>query len=90
MATGQGCLDTADHFRCPFGHNLAAPDSGAGAEIDDPVGLLDDIGIVLDDHQRVAACEQFLETAHKFFYIVEMESGGRFIENKQGIADVGT
>ena len=54
-----------------------------GTEIEDPVGIADDVEVVLDDDKRVSGGEQFAKRAQQFRDIVEMQAGGRFVEEKQ-------
>src|SRR5580704_5676707 len=73
------------HARHLFGRALsndaAALFAAFGAEINDPVGLFDDVEIMLDDQYRVAERDKAVENVEKFFYIVEMQPGGGLIEN---------
>ena len=46
-----------------LGDHLAAVDAGAGADVDDVVGLHDGVLVVLDDDHRVADVAQVLERA---------------------------
>ena len=48
-------------FRCAFGNDVAATFTALGAEIDDPVGALDDVEVVLDDDERAATVNELAE-----------------------------
>src|SRR5689334_21935097 len=48
-----------DVFRRALGDHFAAAVAALRAEIDDPVGRLDDLEIVLDDYDRIALVDQF-------------------------------
>ena len=52
-----------------------------GTEIDDPVGDLDHVEVVLDDHQRVAGFEQLAERGEQLGDVVEVQAGGRLVED---------
>ena len=41
-------------FRCAFCHNEPAPNAAFRAEVDDPVGALNHIEVVLDDKDGMA------------------------------------
>src|SRR5580658_2558494 len=73
------------HARHLFGRALgnyaAAFFAAFGAEINDPVGLFNDVEIMLDDQYRVAERDKAVENVEKFFYVVEMQPGGGLIEN---------
>ena len=50
-------------------------------EIDDEVGGLDDVQVVLDDQQRVPGFEQLPERRQQLGDVVEMQPGGRLVED---------
>jgi hypothetical protein len=54
---------------------MAAGIAAFGAEIDDPVGGLDDFEIVLDDEHRVAGLDQRVQYVEELADIVEMQPG---------------
>jgi hypothetical protein len=68
------------------GNDLAAAVAAFGAEVDDPVGRLDDFEIVLDDHHRIALVDQFVQHFQQLGDIVEMQAGRRFVENVERAA----
>ena len=53
------------------------------AKIDDPVGAFDDFEIVLDHHDRIARFDQALKQPDEKRDVVEMQTGGRFIEDEK-------
>src|SRR5258708_10501224 len=63
------------------GDDAAAPGAALRAEIDDPVGGLDDFEIVLDDDDRVAGLDQRLEDLEELADILEMEAGRWLFED---------
>lgn len=54
------------------------------ADVDHVVGAFDDVHVVLDDKDGVSPLQQRIEGFEQGFYVVEMESGGRFVENEEG------
>ncbi len=48
------------------------------------VGTFDDVEVVFDDNYRVALTNEAVKRVHQCVDIVEMESGGRFVENEEG------
>ena len=72
-------------IRSPFKHDPAAGISPFRAEIDDPIGRLDHIQVVLDDHQGISGTDELVECGEQFADIVEMQPGGRFIKNIQRV-----
>ncbi len=56
--TGIRAFDLHNLFRCAFlGDQFAAAVTSFGAEINDPIGDLDDIEVVFDDQHRVAGID---------------------------------
>ena len=55
----------------------------SGPEIDDPVGAFNHFEIVLDHDQRMPGVDQSLEQLQQHRDIIEMQSGGRFVENEK-------
>ena len=66
------CRVVGNIFRCPHGHDLAAAIAALGAEIEQPVGRLDDVEIVLDHHHGVARLDQFVQHLQQLAHILEM------------------
>ena len=57
------------------------PLAAFGAEVDDPVGGLDHVEIVLDDEQRVPGFEQLPERGQQLGDVVEVQPGRRLVED---------
>ncbi len=70
-------------------HDLAATDTTLGAQVDDVVGHLDEIGVVLDHHHRVARVDQPLQRAQQGANVLEVQSRGGLVEQVQRRAGVG-
>jgi hypothetical protein len=68
-----------DLLRRARGHDLAAAVAAFGAEVDDPVGRLDDFEIVLDDHHGVAGVDQLVQHFEELCHVVEVQAGGGLI-----------
>ena len=62
---------------------LAAGLAAFGAEVDDPVGGADHVEVVLDHDQRMAGVEQLAQRAHQLGDVVEVQAGGRLVEQEQ-------
>jgi hypothetical protein len=62
-------------------HDLAAAVAAFGAEVDDPVGGLDDFEIVLDHHHGVALLDQLVQHLEQLRDVVEVQAGGRLVED---------
>lgn len=65
------------------GNNSAAAVAAFGAEVDDPVGRLDDFEVVLDDDDGVTRVGQLVQHFQKFRDVVEVEARRRLVEDVQ-------
>ena len=61
--------------------NAATQFSGAGPEIDQPVGRANHVRVVLDHQDGVAQVAQFLEDANQLRRIPAVQSDGRFVQH---------
>src|SRR5439155_15415541 len=73
-------LHLPDLFRRPCRHEHPAGVAALRPEVDDEVGGLDHVEIVLDDEQRVARLEKLLERGQQLRDVVEMQTRRRLIE----------
>ncbi len=71
------------------GDDVAAVVAGFGPDVDDPIGGLDDVEIVLDDDDRVAQIDQAIEHVEQLGDIVEVQAGRRFVEQIERVAGIG-
>ena len=76
-------------LRRAFGHQQAAGVAAFGAQVDQPVGGADHVEVVLDHDERVAAFEQLAQGAHELGDVVEVQAGGRLVEQEQRAAGRG-
>ena len=72
----------------PAGNQLTTQPPGAGSEIDDVIGALDGLGIVLDHQHRVAEIAQAGERVEQAIVIARMQSDGRLVENIEHAAQL--
>ena len=70
------------------GDDLAARGSAFGSDVDDMVGDLDDVEVVLDDDDGVAALHEFVQHLQQQADIFEMESRRRLVEDIERAARV--
>ena len=85
MGAGVGGGVGGDLLGGSGGDDLAAGVAALGAEVDDPVGGLDDVEVVLDDEERAAAFDELAEGGEEFLYVVEVEAGGGLVEDVEGV-----
>ena len=60
---------------------MAAGDSAFRTQIDDPIGELDHVQIMLDQHQRVSLLEQAIENFRQLSDILQMKAGRRLVQH---------
>ena len=75
-------LDSGDFLRCAGGDHQAAVGPRFGAEVDHVVGAFDDLDVVLDNDERVAALHESLKHAEELGDVVEVQAGGGFVEDE--------
>src|SRR6185437_15701700 len=76
VLAGVALGDEGDILGRAGGDDLAAAVAAFWAEIDDPVGGLDDLEVVLDDEHRVPGLHERLKHLQELADILEMEAGG--------------
>ncbi len=80
-------LRRCGHLERPaLGHQTPAAFAAFGAEVEDPVGVANDVEIVLDDDDRVAEVGEAVENFKQLADIVEVEAGGGLVEQVEGAA----
>ena len=78
-----GGAGTSDGFRRAFGHDATALGTGPRADLEDPVGRLEDVEVVLDDNYTVAAMNKPLQYVEQAPHVVLVQPRGGFIEEEQ-------
>ena len=73
-------------FRRTFGNNMSAAFAALGPHVDDPVGALDHVQVMLDYDQRAASSDQLAKGCQQLRYIVEVQTCGRLVQNVQHAA----
>src|ERR1700687_1746168 len=83
---GMRCGGSGDFLGRTLGHDLAAAIAPLGSEIDYIVGGLDDVEVVLDHDNRVAAVGEAAQHREQFLDVVEMQAGSRLVKNVERTA----
>src|SRR5882724_2255956 len=83
---GVGFSCASDEFGRALGDNAAAAFAAFGPEVDDPVGLFDDVEMVLDDEHGVAEINEALQDVEELSNVVEVQAGGGLVENVERAA----
>ncbi len=68
-------------LRGSFRNDIAPAGAAVGSQVDDPVGRLDDVEVVLDHDDRVSLCRKAVEDLQQLANVVKMQTGGRLIED---------
>src|SRR5215213_5949291 len=66
-------------------YDFAAGVAAFGAEVDDMVGGLDDVEVVLDGKDGVAGVDQAVQALKKALDVGEVEAGGGLVEDVDGV-----
>src|SRR5207245_8898046 len=81
---GVGGLHARDLLGRAGGDNFAAAIAALRPQIDDPVGVADDVEVVLDHHDGVAGLHQAVEDLEELLNIGEVQAGGGLVQNVEG------
>src|SRR5580704_13504539 len=66
--------------------DAAAAFAAFGTEIDDPIGLLDHVEVVLDDQHRITEGHEPLQNIEQLAHIVKVKARRRLVENVERAA----
>src|SRR5262249_25295910 len=80
---GMASLAGGDFFGRALRDELTAAFAGFRSEVEDPVGALDHLDIVLDDQDGMTGIDQALQDLEQHAHVVEMQAGGGFVEKKE-------
>src|ERR1700731_216965 len=86
VAAGVALGGLGDVLGGSFGDDPPAAVAAFGSEVDDPVGALDDIEVVLDDQHGVAGVDEAGEHPEEAPHILEVQPGGGLVEDVDGAA----
>ena len=70
-----------DLFGCSDCDQLTAPISAFRTEVNDVICNFDDIQVVFNDDDRIAAIDQPLENFDQFMHICGMQAYGGFVQH---------
>ena len=68
------------------GHHRAAAVAALRAHVQDAVGHLDDVEVVLDHQDRVAGVHELLEHLHELANVLEVQARGGLVQDVEGSA----
>ena len=77
---GIGAGGGGDLCRAAFADDAPAIFAALGSEIDDPVGVADDVEVVLDDDDRVAQIGEAMQYFEELAHVVKVQAGGGLVE----------
>src|SRR5215208_1319167 len=81
VLAGEGGAGGDEVGGCALEDDPAAVVAGAGAEVDDPVGVRHDRLVVLDEDDRLAGVDEPVEQAEQLLDVGEVEAGSRLVED---------
>lgn len=88
VVTGMGLLHLRHLLGRPHRNDLATLGATFRPKVHQPVGGLDHVQIVLDHHHGVAVIAKTMQHVEQLLDIGEVQAGGRFVEDVQGLAGV--
>src|SRR5205807_1294178 len=83
ISTGNAPLVRGDLLRRSDREQFTAAVAAFGAEVDDVVGGFDQLDVVLDDQDGVAAVDEVAEGLDELGDVGVMEAGGRLVEEEE-------
>src|SRR5260370_41821365 len=72
---------SGDFFRRAACDDAAAMRAAFGPEVDDEIGALNNVEVVLNDNDRIAEAYQALKHVEQFVHIGKVKAGGGFVKN---------
>src|SRR5690606_8343967 len=81
-----GALAARDRLRRSDGHDLAARRAGLGPEVDHVVGVADDVEMMLDHDDGIAALDELAQEAEQPLDVDEVEARRRLVEQVERAA----
>ena len=79
------CVGLGEFRWRTFEDDLSAMLSGFRSDFNDMVGVADDVGLVLDDKERVTDVGQLVKDLKEFLDVGEVEAGCWFVENEERV-----
>ena len=67
-------------------HELSSRIASIGAQVDDVVGALDDVQVMLNHHHGMSLGYQGVERIQEFADVVDVKPGGGFVKHEQSVA----
>jgi hypothetical protein len=81
-------IDLQQASRCSAIENAPAVFAGSRPDVDDPIGVPDDVELVLDDEQRVAGSNEPVERPQQRGGVDRLSAGRRFVEHVHDAEEV--
>ena len=73
-------MSGGDDLGWAFGDDFAAVRAGVGTDFNQPVGGFEDVEVVLDDDDAVAAIDEGLQDTEEAFDVVAVEAGRGLVQ----------
>ena len=75
------CGIISDIAYCALTNHRSAIGTGTLSHLNHPVSMFQNLGVMIDDDNRIAVCLQVIHDAEQSFEIEGMQTNGRFIKN---------
>ena len=77
-------------FGRAFGHDSAATLAAIRPDVDDVVGILDEVEVVLDDNDRIPFLDKLLQDVDELFHIFIVQTDGWLVEQINSLLQMRT
>jgi len=79
--SGIGFLVAGHLFRRALSHDAASGFATFGAEIDNPIRLLNHVQVVLNDEHSITKVHEAIQDVQKFLNVVKVQAGGGLVQD---------
>ena len=86
VLAGKAARHLCHLFRRTLGHDFTACTAALRAKIDNMIGALDQVEVVLNDNDRIARVHQLLQHLDQAVYVCDVQAGSRLVEDIHGLA----
>ncbi len=84
--SGVGLLVARDLFWRALGDDTAALLAALRTQVDDPIGIANDVEVMLDDDDAIAQIGKPVQHGEQLLDVVEVQAGGGFVQQVKGFA----
>src|SRR5258706_9990931 len=85
---GVGFFCAGDEFGRALGDNAPAAFAAFGAKVNNPVGLFDDVKVMLDDEHGISEIDEALQNVKQFAHVIEVQACRGLVKNVKRAASL--